>query len=172
LWYNHTINLKKGAVSVKDIAINLLEERGVTLEDMAVLVLDLQKRYYDDLTIEECIENLHHVLEKREVQNAILTGIALDKLAEKDMLEEPLLSIIKRDEPLYGIDEILALSITNIYGSIGFTNFGYLDKVKPGIMGNLNKDKDKKCNTFIDDLVAAIIAAACARIAHSRKEVL
>ncbi|ADH60644.1 phosphatidylglycerophosphatase A [Thermoanaerobacter mathranii subsp. mathranii str. A3] len=157
---------------MKDIAINLLEERGVTLEDMTVLVLDLQKRYYDDLTIEECIENLHHVLEKREVQNAILTGIALDKLAEKDMLEEPLLSIIKRDEPLYGIDEILALSITNIYGSIGFTNFGYLDKVKPGIMGNLNKDKDKKCNTFIDDLVAAIIAAACARIAHSRKEVL
>ncbi|EGD50018.1 phosphatidylglycerophosphatase A [Thermoanaerobacter ethanolicus JW 200] len=28
---------------MKDIAINLLEERGVTLEDMAVLVLDLQK---------------------------------------------------------------------------------------------------------------------------------
>ncbi|EGD50017.1 phosphatidylglycerophosphatase A, partial [Thermoanaerobacter ethanolicus JW 200] len=62
-----------------------------------------------------------------------MTGIALDKLAEKDMLEEPLLSILKKDEPLYGIDEILALSITNVYGSIGLTNFGYLDKVKPGI---------------------------------------
>ena len=157
---------------MKDITIKLLEERGVTLEDMAVLVLDLQKKYYDDLTIEECIENLHHVLEKREVQNAILTGIALDKLAEKDMLEEPLLSILKKDEPLYGIDEILALSITNVYGSIGLTNFGYLDKVKPGIIGKLNEDKEKKCNTFIDDLVAAIIAAACARIAHSKKEVL
>ncbi|UZQ83875.1 phosphatidylglycerophosphatase A [Thermoanaerobacter sp. RKWS2] len=128
---------------MKDIAINLLEERGVTLEDMAVLVLDLQKKYYDDLTIEECIENLHHVLEKREVQNAILTGIALDKLAEKDLLEEPLLSILKRDEPLYGIDEILALSITNVYGSIGLTNFGYLDKIKPGIIGKLNENKEK-----------------------------
>lgn len=157
---------------MKDIAINLLKERGVMLEDMAVLILDLQKKYYDDLTMEECMENLHHVLEKREVQNAILTGIALDKLAEKDMLQEPLLSILKNDEPLYGIDEILALSITNVYGSIGLTNFGYLDKVKPGIIGKLNDDKEKKCNTFIDDLVAAIIAAACARIAHSKKESL
>ncbi|MBE3579801.1 MAG: phosphatidylglycerophosphatase A [Caldanaerobacter subterraneus] len=157
---------------MKDIAIALLKERGVNLEDMAVLVLDLQKKYYEDLMIEECIENLHHVLEKREVQNAILTGIALDKLAEQDLLEEPLLSILKRDEPLYGIDEILALGITNVYGSIGLTNFGYLDKVKPGIIGKLNAEKEKRCNTFIDDLVAAIVAAACARIAHSRKSSL
>ncbi|MGB9678678.1 MAG: phosphatidylglycerophosphatase A [Thermoanaerobacteraceae bacterium] len=153
---------------MKDIVVNLLKERGVNIKDMADLVLDLQKKYYV-LTIEECIESVNSVLEKREVQNAILTGIALDKLAEKDMLDEPLLSILKRDEPLYGIDEILALSITNVYGSIGLTNFGYLDKVKPGIIGELNDDKKEKCNTFIDDLVAAIVAAACARIAHSKK---
>lgn len=153
---------------MKEIVINLLNERGVTLNDMADLVIELQKKYYD-LTVEECIENLNAVLDKREVQNAILTGITLDKLAEKNMLEEPLLSILKRDEPLYGIDEILALSITNVYGSIGLTNFGYLDKVKLGIIGILNEHKDEKCNTFIDDLVAAIVAAACARIAHSVK---
>ncbi|MGJ7044067.1 phosphatidylglycerophosphatase A family protein [Thermoanaerobacterium thermosulfurigenes] len=153
---------------MKDIIINLLKERGVDIEDMAKLVLELQKKYYD-LTMDEAIESLNAVLDKREVQNAVLTGITLDKLAEKNMLEEPLLSILKRDEPLYGIDEILALSITNIYGSIGLTNYGYLDKVKLGIIGTLNEHKDERCNTFIDDLVAAIVAAACSRIAHSIK---
>lgn len=153
---------------MKDIIVDLLKERGVTIDDMADLVLELQKQYYS-LTKEECIKSLNAVLDKREVQNAVLTGITLDKLAEKNLLEEPLLSILKKDEPLYGIDEILALSITNIYGSIGLTNYGYLDKVKLGIIGILNGDKDERCNTFIDDLVAAIVAAACARIAHSVK---
>jgi len=77
------------------------------------------------------------------------------------------LSILKNDDALYGIDEILALSITNIYGTIGLTNFGYLDKAKPGILAELNSKTSGKVNTFLDDIVAAIIAAACSRIAHS-----
>jgi phosphatidylglycerophosphatase A len=154
---------------MKNTTIELLKERGVTIDDMAELVIELQKKYYT-LTKDECIASINSVLNKREVQNAVLTGITLDKLAEKNMLEEPLLSILKRDEPLYGIDEILALSITNIYGSIGLTNFGYLDKIKLGIIGKLNEDKNEHCNTFIDDLVAAIVAAACSKIAHSHKD--
>jgi phosphatidylglycerophosphatase A len=96
-----------------------------------------------------------------------LTGIALDKLAENDQLPNPLLDILKKDEPLYGIDEILALSITNVYGSIGLTNFGYLDKEKTGILKKLN-NKNNGVHTFLDDLVAGIAAAASARIAHSK----
>lgn len=74
--------------------------------------------------------------EKREVQNTILTGIQLDILAENKELMNPLLDIIVEDEGLYGIDEIMALSIVNVYGSIGFTNYGYIDKIKPGILKN------------------------------------
>ncbi|AKL95844.1 phosphatidylglycerophosphatase A [Clostridium aceticum] len=151
---------------MKNIVINMLQERGVTIEDMANLVLDLQKDYLP-LTMEVAVENIHKVLGKREVQNAILTGIQIDKLAERDLIEEPLLSIVKRDDSLYGIDEIMALSITNIYGSIGFTNFGYLDKLKPGIIGKINEHEGGQVNTFLDDLVSGIIAAACSRIAHS-----
>ncbi|AOY77599.1 Phosphatidylglycerophosphatase A [Clostridium formicaceticum] len=151
---------------MKSIIINMLEERGVTIEDMAGLVLDLQKDYLP-LTTEIAIENIHKVLGKREVQNAVLTGIQLDKLAENNLIEEPLLSIVKRDDSLYGIDEIMALSITNIYGSIGFTNFGYLDKLKPGIIGKINAHEHGQVNTFLDDLVSGIVAAACSRIAHS-----
>ncbi|MFW6272649.1 MAG: phosphatidylglycerophosphatase A, partial [bacterium] len=71
--------------------------------------------------------------------------------------------------PLYGIDEILVLSIVNVYGSIGFTNFGYVDKLKPGIIGTLDEagKASNKCNTFLDDIVGAIAAAAASSIAHN-----
>ncbi|NLJ18623.1 phosphatidylglycerophosphatase A, partial [Globicatella sulfidifaciens] len=48
------------------------------------------------------------------------------------------------------------------------TNFGYVDKIKPGIIGELNSQKGEKCNTFIDDVVGALAAAAASRIAHSQ----
>src|SRR5699024_787745 len=76
-------------------------------------------KYHDDLTMEDCLYNVDCVLAKREVQNAILTGIQLDKLAEANKLEEPLQKLIETDEGLYGIDEIIAFSIVNVYGSIG-----------------------------------------------------
>ncbi|MEK5523885.1 phosphatidylglycerophosphatase A [Heyndrickxia sporothermodurans] len=143
-----------------------LNKRGVTIEDIAELVMFLQKKYHPDLQLEDCIENINRVLSKREVQNAILTGIQLDILAEKKLLDEPLQSIIEVDESLYGVDEILAFSIVNVYGSIGFTNYGYIDKQKPGILQKLNDHSSGDCHTFLDDIVGAIAAAASSRLAH------
>jgi phosphatidylglycerophosphatase A len=62
----------------------------------------------------------------------------------------------------------MALSIVNVYGSIGFTNFGYVDKAKPGIIGVLDKEgkEPNRCNTFLDDIVGAMAAAAASSIAH------
>ncbi|MGL4973565.1 MAG: phosphatidylglycerophosphatase A family protein [Culicoidibacterales bacterium] len=156
-------------VDTKDIVIDLLNQRGVSIHNIADLVYFLQEKYVPNLSLETCIQYTMEVLGKREVQSAILTGIELDILAEQNKLTEPLQAIVARDEPLYGIDEILALSITNIYGSIAFTNFGYIDKVKPGILATIDaKDKDKvQCNTFLDDLVGAVAAAAASSIAHA-----
>ncbi|MFD1020502.1 phosphatidylglycerophosphatase A family protein [Thalassobacillus hwangdonensis] len=144
-----------------------LEERGVTINDIAELVYYLQSKYHDELTIESCRFNVEKVLTKREVQNAILTGIQMDILAEKNMLDEPLQDTISKDEGLYGVDEIIALSIVNVYGSIGFTNYGYIDKQKPGILQKLNDKSTGECHTFLDDIVGAIAAAASSRLAHS-----
>ncbi|RDU36926.1 phosphatidylglycerophosphatase A [Neobacillus piezotolerans] len=143
-----------------------LKERGVEVQDIADLVYFLQQKYHDDLKIEDCIHNVERVLSKREVQNAIITGIQLDMLAEKGLLEEPLQSIIKTDESLYGVDEILAFSIVNVYGSIGFTNYGYIDKQKPGILRRLNDKSTGEVHTFLDDIVGAVAAAASSRLAH------
>lgn len=151
-------------------ARQLLKERGVEMEDLAELVLYLQKPYIENLDLNTCIENIDSVLSKREVHNTIITGILLDILAEQKKLLHPLQEIIEDDEGLYGIDEILALSIVNVYGSIGFTNYGYIDKVKPGILAKLNSHEGPEVHTFLDDIVGAIAAAAASRLAHSQPD--
>jgi phosphatidylglycerophosphatase A len=151
-----------------EIVVKRLADRGVRLEDMAQITLDLQIKYLPSLTFDLCLEHVKRVVMKREVQNAVLTGLELDMLAERGLISEPLSSMLVNDYGLYGIDEILALAIVNVYGSIGFTNFGYVDKTKPGIIGRLDAEgKGKKvCNTFLDDIVGAIAAAAASSVAH------
>src|SRR5690625_3068283 len=151
-------------------ARELIIERGVTLKDIAELVHYLQSPYHDNLKLEECLHNVDRVLAKREVQHAILTGIHLDMLAEQNKLDDPLQKIIETDESLYGIDEIIAFSIVNVYGSIGFTNYGFIDKQKPGILERLNDQSTGEVHTFLDDIVGAIAAAASSRLAHANAD--
>jgi phosphatidylglycerophosphatase A len=158
------------APALKETVIKALAARGVLLGPIAEIVLELQSPYDSALRLEQCLEAVDRVLDKREVQHAILTGLTLDVLAERCDLPEPLLSLIREDEPLYGIDEILALSIVNVYGSVGLTSFGYLDKAKTGILERLNRPVAGTINTFLDDLVAALAAAAGARLAHQGEE--
>lgn len=161
----YSLNSRKVAEATR----SWLDKRGVKIEEIAELVLFLQQKYYPELTMEECVHNVEKVLEKREVQNAVLTGIQLDVLAEEGKLLSPLQEMIKNDEGLYGVDEILALSIVNVYGSIGLTNFGYVDKLKPGILERLNDKNLGPVHTFLDDIVGAIAAAASSRIAHNKQ---
>ena len=149
-------------------SIEALERRGVRLEDIGEIIIEIQKRYSPELTMELAIKNVKEILSKREVAYSVLLGIELDELAEKKLLSEPLQTIIETDNPLFGIDEILPLSIVNIHGTIGLTNFGYLDKVKLGIIEELDNGKINKVNTFLDDIVAGIAASVASRIAHSR----
>lgn len=160
---------RKGRCGLYEAVTKMLADRGVTLRQIAEVVLHIQRKYYPELTLDECQAGVEAVIRKREVQHAILTGVALDVLAEEGKLPEPLETIVRSDDFLFGVDEILALSITNVYGSIGLTNFGYLDKTKPMIIGMLNSHKDGQCHTFLDDLVSAVAAAAASRIAHSKQ---
>lgn len=151
--------------------VKSFEDIGVKVEDIAEIVYSLQIKYSKNITMEDCIENVHAVLKKREVIHAVLTGLAIDQMAREKKLPEPIQTIISNDEGLYGIDEVLPLGIVNIYGTIGLTNFGYLDKEKIGIIKELDERKlkdDSSLNvqTFADDLVAAVAAAAASRIAH------
>src|SRR5690625_990754 len=109
-------------------------------------------------------------LTKKEVRKAMLTGNQLNKIAKEKALDKPLQKTIETDESLYGIDEIIAFSIVNVYGSIGFTNYGFIDKQKPGILERLNDQSTGEVHTFLDDIVGAIAAAASSRLAHANAD--
>lgn len=151
---------------VKEAVLKKLEDRGVTLEDIAEIVYEMQSPYISHLRIESCLDSVRAVLEKRELQHALLVGIELDTLAEKGLLSEPLQSIVETDEGLFGCDETLALGSVLGYGSIAVTTFGHLDKHKIGIIKKLDTKVGRQVHTFLDDLVASIAASASSRIAH------
>lgn len=148
----------------------LLQSRDVTTGEIAEVTFELQKEHLPQLTMEDCLIHIEQVLKKREVQNAIFTGIQLDIFAEKKQLLSPLQEMVERDEGLYGIDETLSIAILNVYGSIGLTNYGYIDKTKPGIIKRLNDHQEGRVHTFLDDLVGAIAASAAARLAHNNPQ--
>lgn len=163
----HTEAVEEGSPEPPpNVAQALLVERGVDLDQMAALVYELQAPYNSRLTKAACREALDAVLRKREVQYAVITGLTLDRMAERRALEEPLGSIIREDSRLYAIDEVLALAIVNIYGTIGLSNFGYLVEERPGCLAALGQ-RAGRVDTFLDDLIAAIVAATCARLAHN-----
>lgn len=160
-------------ISSKEVyerTLQLLTERGVTIPAIAEIVYEMQSPYNKELTMAECIESVEKVLQKREVQHAILVGIELDKLAEQGMLSEPLQTIVETDEGLFGVDETLALGAVLGYGSIAVTTFGHLDKNKVGIIKQLDTKRGKGVHTFLDDLVASIAASASGRLAHNLRD--
>jgi len=156
---------------VKVAVMQKLQQRGVTLEAIAEIVYEMQAPYHPNLTMDICMDSIVKVLEKRELQHAILVGIELDMLAEKQMLSEPLQSIVESDEGLFGCDETLALGSVFGYGSIAVTTFGHLDKHKIGIIKQLDTKIGNGVHTFLDDLVASIASSASSRIAHRQRDI-
>ena len=80
-----------------DLAIKKLEDRGVTTTDIAEVTMFLQKDYVKGLTIDNCINAVKDVIKKRESIHAILTGIAIDVMTEKKLLDKELCDIITDD---------------------------------------------------------------------------
>lgn len=164
------MGMKTKPSSLKVEAIALLESRGVSLDEIVDCVYFLQQEYHQNLDKKVLMESVLSVLDKREVQFALMTAIELDILTEKKKFENKNLeAVIARDEGLFGTDEVLAYGICNLYGSIALTNFGFIDKQKYGVVARLNEEGKQglKCHTFLDDMVGAIAAAAASRFAHS-----
>lgn len=164
---------KKTAVHskvVREATKAALARRRVTIQDIADIVYEMQLPYNPGLEMDYCIESVNSVLEKREMQHALLVGIELDELAEQGKLSAPLQQIVESDEGLFGVDETIALGAVYTYGSIAVTTFGYLDKNKIGIINELDTKKGRGIHTFLDDLVASIAASAASRIAHRTRD--
>ena len=149
--------------------LELLAERSITVEDIADCVAFLHDRYNDTINKEEYIVVTEKVLRDTGIQNALIIAIELDMLAESDGLRsKSIKEAMMADAGLFGVDELIGLGMTLNYGPIATTSFGYIDKVKPLKIGELNNSKAGVCNTFIDDVVGAIAACASSLLAHGK----
>ena len=148
--------------------IEKLAERGVTVEDIAIVAYNQQLKYNPNVSMDEVIISVKKILSLRDVFHLLQLGAEIDILAEKGLLSQPIQDIINYDLGVFGIDEIFGLDIARLYGSIGQTNFGDIDVNKPGIVHKLNEEGKKEgcCHTFLDDIVGAIAAAATIRISQ------
>ena len=143
-----------------------LERKGVSLEAIAHDAYVQQKKFNPRLVEKDFITAADSILHKREVLNNCMVGLSLDNLATKGMLSEPLQTIIAQDQPAFGVDETIALDICALYGSIAVTQFGHLDLSKDGLAKTLDSNVNGEVNTFIDDIVSALISCTEAKVMH------
>lgn len=148
-----------------DYVVRELDKRGIDEWTVGNAAYAMQHQYYPDVTVEQFGSELTNVLKKREVLNNLAVGFALDDLANRSLLPEPLQTIVANDLGAFGVDEALALSITQLYGTVSSTNYGHADKEKIGFAKELD-NSNGEINTFSDDLFSALASAVCARFAH------
>lgn len=160
-------NFKYPDKQAYQFVVQRLEEKGVSIDDIAEISYNMQHKFLPLVEYPEYVKSTITVLHKRELLNNAMVGLELDRLATEQKLVEPLQSIISNDAGVFGTDEALAVSISSLYGMIGVTDFGFSDHEKRGVLKKLDTEKDKGVNTFIDDLVGAIASAVSAKIAHA-----
>lgn len=151
-----------------DWVLNELHKRHINNETIGEIAYNMQHQYLPHLTVEDFGAQLDEVLKKREVLNILATGFALDNLANEGLLPEPLQTIVKEDAGVYGVDETISLALSQLYGSIAVTNYGYEDKKKLGIAAKLD-NSNGQVNTFADDLALALASAVIGRCGHGSK---
>lgn len=146
-----------------------LLERGVNVEDIAKIAYNQQARYNPNVDYDECVKSVEKILSLRDIFHLLQLGVEIDRLTEEGLFKGPIQDIMRADLGVFGIDEIFGLDIARLYGAIGQTNFGDIDVNKQGIVAKLNHDGKSnypQCNTFLDDIVGAIAAAASTRVAQ------
>lgn len=148
-----------------DYVTNTLRNRGITQRKIAEIVRDMTSEFVPKITLDECVATVVDVMHKRDYLSTAMIMLDLDRLAERGELSYPLEEIVSADAGVFGVDEDLAMSIATLYGPIGATNFGYLDRVKKGIIKEIDTEENH-VNTFLDDLIGATVAAACGKISH------
>lgn len=151
--------------------LNYFDELGIDLDEIAKQAVEHQKKYLPSLTLEDGHKRIYAILHKREVLNNLMTAIALDELANKGLLPEPLQSVVERDAGVYGVDEALAIANSIIAGSIAVTNYGFLDVKKSKVAKHLDdlQKSGKMITVFIDDQISALQAMVEGSLAHKKE---
>lgn len=143
--------------------------QGITIKEMAQEAKSDQDKHGVDASLDTYIKAIQNQLHKHDVMSIIMTGIAIDRLAEKNLLPEPLQTIIENDLGLYSTDELLSIALTQMYSGIAVTNYGARDVHKTKLAKRIDESKTH-VNCFLDDIISAIIAGAEAAVANKLQE--
>lgn len=160
-------------LEMQKLNIELLEKRGVTVEQIAEIAFNQQSKFSSEVDMGVCVESVRKILSYRDIFHLVQLGIEIDMIAEEGKFKGPIQEILVKDLGVFGLDEVFGLEIAGKYGSIGQTNFGDIDVNKPGIIKEFDtKGKNsKECHTFLDDIIGAIAAAASTRVAQIINEI-
>jgi len=153
--------------------IEKLEERSVSVEEIAEVAFRQQSKWSDDISMQDCITSVEKILSLRDVFHIVQLGAEIDRLTDEKAFNGPILDILLQDLGMFGIDELFGLELAGMYGTIGKTNFGDIDVNKPLVVNRLNGDGKHDggmCHTFLDDIVGALAAAASTRVAQMTNE--
>ena len=153
--------------------IKTLEERTVSVKEIAEVAFRQQARWNPDISMKECVDSVEKIISLRDVFHLLQLGAEIDRLTDEGLIKGPIYDILKTDLGMFGIDELFGLELAGLYGTIGKTNFGDIDVNKPLVVDRLNDDGKHAggmCHTFMDDIVGAIAAAASTRVAQMSNE--
>lgn len=143
------------------------DELGIKLTDLAEIAKVKINRFRPEVTLEPNVRAVKAVLAKREIQNALVTSINLDVLAENKLLVGPLQGMMLDDRGTFGIDELM-MNLAELYGTIALTSAEELDLHKTGIIKEVD-DLGKQtewCTTFLDDQLCMIVGCAVGKLSH------
>lgn len=156
-----------------EMNIKTLEERTVTVAEIAEVAYRQQAKWSDKVSMADCIDSVEKILSLRDVFHLLQLGAEIDRLTDAGAFRGPIQDILKIDLGMFGIDELFGLELAGLYGTIGKTNFGDIDVNKPLVVDRLNgegKHDGGMCHTFLDDIVGALAAAASTRVAQMINE--
>lgn len=157
-------NMKFPETEAFEYALSYLDSIDVTIRDIAEIAKWNQEKY-TNTPIEVYEDAVIRTLHRHVILNALMTMAFLDEAAEKGLMPEPLLSIVKNDIGLFGVDEAIAIGGAQIGDTLGVTNYSYNDKVKPLKIGELDREQEK-VTTFADDIIGMIASVSIARSVH------
>lgn len=148
------------------------KELGISYSEIIDSAIEHQSKHFKSIPRSVAVERFSSIMHKREVLNIIMTALALDDLANKGMLPEPLQEVVAEDNGLFGVDELLGVGLSQYFGTISTTNYGYLDVNKTNTAKHLDslQKSGKSITVFIDDIVSSLTACLESSIAHTLQE--
>ena len=71
-----------------EMNIEILNKRGVTLKDIALIAFQQQSKWNDDISYPECEKSVEKILSLRDVFHIVQLGAEIDRLTEEEQFSK------------------------------------------------------------------------------------